>query len=65
MKQINVFDKGDRVYIEYEIDSLIFKNGELYYKLKEPVHGTYLGNAYTSEELIPAKKEGSDVGRTD
>lgn len=52
MKQINVFDKGDKVYIEYEIESLIFKNGELYYKLKEPKSGTYLNNAYTADELI-------------
>jgi len=52
MKQINIFDKGDKVYIEYEVDSLIFKNGQLYYKLKESRYGTYLDNAYTAEELI-------------
>ena len=57
MRQINVFDKGDRVCIEYEIDSLIFKNGTIYYKLKEPLTGTYLKNAYTAEELIPKPKE--------
>ena len=55
MKQINVFDKGDRVYLEYEVDSLIFKNGTLYYKLKEAKNGTYLVNAYTADELIPAE----------
>ena len=53
MKQINVFERGDRVAIEYEIDSLIFKNGQLYYKLKNSTTGTYLDNAYTAEELIP------------
>jgi len=58
MKQINVFDKGDKVYIEYEIDSLIFKNGTIYYKLKEPKNGTYLSQAYTSDELIAVEKEG-------
>ena len=58
MRQINVFDKGDEVFIRYEVDSLIFKNGTLYYKLKEPKSGTYLNNAYTADELIPAKKEG-------
>lgn len=57
MRQINVFDKGDKVCIEYEIDSLIFKNGELYYKLKDAKNGTYLPNAYTSDELIPSKRE--------
>jgi len=57
MKQINVFDKGDEVYIKYEIDSLIFKNGTLYYKLKEPRNGTYLANAYTADELIPVGED--------
>ena len=56
MRQINMFDKGDKVYIEYEIDELMFKNGQLYYKLKEARHGTYLNNAYTADELI-AKPE--------
>ena len=59
MKQINIFDKGDKVYIEYEIETLIFKNGELYYKLKDSKNGTYLPNAYTADELIavPEKTE--------
>ena len=57
MRQINVFDKGDKVFIEYEVDSLIFRNGTIYYKLKEPKNGTYLENAYTAQELIPVPKE--------
>ena len=60
MKQINIFDKGDKVCIEYEVDSLIFKNGTIYYKLKEPKNGTYLANAYTAEELIPSQREDSE-----
>lgn len=62
MKQINVYDKGDRVYIEYEVDSLIFKNGQLYYKLKETNNGTYLNNAYTADELIPVPEKGDKHG---
>lgn len=60
MRQINVYDKGDRVCIEYEIEELLFKNGQLYYKLKNPATGTYLDNAYTADELIavPDGKEG-------
>ena len=60
MRQINVFEKGDRVCIEYEIEKLLFKNGQLYYKLKNPATGTYLDNAYTADELIavPDGKEG-------
>lgn len=60
MKQINVFDKGDRVYLEYEVEALIFKNNTLYYKLKETKNGTYLVNAYTADELIPVEKGEED-----
>ena len=56
MREINIYEKGDEVYIKYEIDSLIFRNGTIYYKLKEPKNGTYLDNAYTSEELISVNK---------
>ena len=53
MKQINVFERGDKVAIKYEIESLIFRNGQLYYKLKNAMTGTYLDNAYTADELMP------------
>lgn len=62
MREINIFEKGDEVYIKYEVDSLIFKNGTIYYKLKEPKNGTYLDNAYTSDELIEVKKGEGDEG---
>ena len=60
MREINIYEKGDEVYIKYEIDSLIFKNGTIYYKLKEPNNGTYLDNAYTADELISAEKGGNN-----
>ena len=56
MREINIYEKGDEVYIKYEVDSLIFKNGTIYYKLKEPKNGTYLDNAYTVDELIAVKE---------
>ena len=56
MKEINIYEKGDEVYIKYEIDSLIFRNGTIYYKLKEPKNGKYLDNAYTADELISVEK---------
>lgn len=59
MRQINVFDKGDRVAIEYEVESLMFKNGTIYYKLKNPATGTYLDNAYTADELIAMPEKGA------
>ena len=61
MKSIKIFTKGERVRLEYEVDNVVFKNGELYYTLKEPKNGTYLKNAYTSDELIPV--EGAEDGQ--
>ena len=61
MVQLNVYEKGDRVAIEYEIEELLFKNGKLYYKLKNPATGTYLDNAYTADELIELPKKGEEA----
>ena len=63
MKTIKIFTKGERVRLEYEVESVVFKNGELYYTLKEPLNGTYLNNAYTSDELIPVDEEGEGTGK--
>lgn len=52
MKTIKIFTKGERVRLEYEVDNVVYQNGELYYSLKEPKYGTYLKNAYTSDDLI-------------
>ena len=63
MRQINVFEKGDKVCIVYEVDSLIFKNNTIYYKLKESKRDgaiSYLPQAYTADELIAFDKEERD-----
>ena len=68
MRQINVFEKGDRVAIEYEVDSLIFKNGTIYYKLKEIKKDgaiSYLPNAYTADELTEVIKDGQRAKKYD
>ena len=57
MREIKIFEKGDRVYIEYVVDSLIFSNGTIYYKLKEQKKDgaiSYLPTGYTADELVPA-----------
>ena len=59
MKQVEMFSKGERVFLEYEIDSKFMQDGEIFYTLKNPANGTYLkGFAFTADELIPAQKEG-------
>ena len=54
MVAINVFKKGERVRLEYEIDGMFLKDDEIYYTLKNPQTGTYLKDcAFTADELIP------------
>lgn len=54
METIKVFKKGERVRLEYIVDEMFLKDGEIYYKLKNPANGTYLkGVAFKADELIP------------
>ena len=62
MKTIKIFTKGEKVRLEYEVDNIVFSNGELYYTLKEPKNGTYLKNAYKAEELIPVEEGEEENG---
>lgn len=59
MEQIKVFQKGERVRLEYVVEDKFMQDGEIYYTLKNPANGTYLkGCAFTAEELIPVEKGG-------
>ena len=57
MRNVLQYDKGDEVYIKYVVESRFYKNDEMFYKLKEPINGTYLENAYTADEVVPVKSE--------
>ena len=58
MQVLKVFKKGERVRLEYEVDDMLLKDGEILYKLKNPANGTYLkGFAFTADELIPVETE--------
>ena len=55
MESVTIFKRGERVFLEYEIDEKFLKDDEIYYTLKNPANGTYLkGCAFKSTELIPA-----------
>ena len=48
METIKKFKKGDRVYLEYEIDGMFINEDKIYYTLRNPSNGTYLkGLAFT------------------
>lgn len=61
MKSVDVFTKGERVRLEYEIDGMFLKDDTIYYTLKNPANGTYLKDcAFTADELIPVQEEGEE-----
>ena len=60
MKTVMQYDKGDEVYVKYVVESRFYKNDEMFYKLREPINGTYLDYAYTADELIPVKEDGKE-----
>ena len=57
MKSVNVFQKGERVRLEYVIDGKFMQDDEIYYTLKNPDNATFLkGVAFRAEELIPVEE---------
>lgn len=58
MKSVNVFEKGDEVYIKVEISNVSMDNGTIQYELKEPIGGNWLKHWFTADEII--KKEQVD-----
>lgn len=58
MEMIKKFRKGERVRLEYIIDSTFMKDDEIYYTLKNPDNATILkGVAFKADELIPVSEE--------
>lgn len=56
-KMIQTFKKGEKVRLEYEIDTKFMKDDEIYYTLKNPANATILkGVAFKAEELIPVEE---------
>ena len=67
MQMIPTFKKGEKVRLEYEIDTKFMKDDEIYYTLKNPANATILkGVAFKAEELIPVEDaKGADVDEDD
>lgn len=55
MRSVEVFERGDEVYIKVEISNVVMNDGVIQYELKEPAGGNWLKHYFTAEELI--KKE--------
>lgn len=52
MKTLEIFDPGDRVKIEMEIESRYFENGDIKYVLKDPRRmGKKVDYPFTADQL--------------
>ena len=61
MTNVKKFKKGERVRLEYEIDSMFMRDEEIYYTLRNPANATILkGIAFTADELIPVETENAE-----
>ena len=58
MRSVEVFEKGDEVYIKAEITDVAIIDGQLQYELKEPIGGNWMKHWFAADELI--KKEQID-----
>ena len=55
MKSVDVFEKGDEVFIKVEVSSVVMNDGKIQYEVKEPIGGNWLKHFFTADELV--KKE--------
>lgn len=53
MKTVEMFEKGEEVYIKMQITKVTLRGGVPEYELKDPKTGEFLDNMYTSERMIP------------
>ena len=54
MKRIEMYELGETVLIEAKIAGLVVENGEIKYKLKNPLTGKdYEGYLYSGDQLRP------------
>lgn len=58
MRTVRVFEKGERVMIDFEVESLVLVDGQIQYELKSPRTGKSLKYYFTAEEIYPLEKGG-------
>lgn len=57
MKTVTMFEKGERILMEMEIDKVTLEGGIHKYSLKVPNVEDYLDQEYTFEQLIAKNEE--------
>lgn len=58
MKTLNVYEKGDKVFIKGTVVAVDVDSGAVHkYKIKDDKSGMIFGTWYSGEEIIPQKEE--------
>ena len=57
MRTVMLFTKGEKVNVDFVIDSLLLNEGEVFYRLKDPRNGKIYDYAFSADELTPVPGE--------
>lgn len=53
MKNVNMYEKGEEVYIKMQITKVALEGGVPKYELKDPKTGEFLDEMYTFDRMVP------------
>lgn len=61
MKTVRIYEVGETVLVPAEIMGMLFENGEIKYKLKNPITGKDYQYLFTEDQLTQNSKEEHDA----
>lgn len=61
MKQLSVYEVGDKVLIRGAIESVRVENGTHKYQVRDIKSNNKIGTWYTADELVPCNEESKDA----
>ncbi|MBR2805890.1 MAG: hypothetical protein IKE18_03820 [Oscillospiraceae bacterium] len=56
MKAVQMYEKGEEVYIKMQITKVTLEGGTPKYELKDPKTGEFLDELYTFDRMTPAEQ---------
>lgn len=60
MKAVEMYEKGEEVYIRMQITKVTLEGGVPKYELKDPRTGEFLDELYTFEQLVSIPEEAEE-----
>lgn len=57
MKTVKLYEEGEEVMVVAQITGIVVENGEIKYKLKNPLTGREYGYLFTEDQLVQKMEE--------